>query len=265
MQLSRKQLREALKTTPIDQVLGVSGELTHKQQTFARLVANGSTGADAYRKAYESKAKPKSVGNNASKLKKHAGIQRVIDAIKRANEVAAYQTPQHLRALVINSLVEVVTDDEVKASTKVAAAKVLGTVAGVDAFVTRSEHRVIKSSEDAKGALLAKLREVMKNDATDARVVDAESLMRELGNDASDDDATATDATPAVSESAASDPETPTTPNGVRSPAISIHTNVDNGTELKAESESNPPPPPINSVASLEDELSGNTPVSKTE
>jgi hypothetical protein len=260
MQLSRKQLREALKTTPIDQVLGVSGELTHKQQTFARLVANGATGADAYRKAYESKAKPKSVGNNASKLKKHAGIQRTIDAIKRANEVAAYQTPQHLRALVINSLVEVVTDDEVKASTKVAAAKVLGTVAGVDAFVTRSEHRVIKSSEDAKGALLAKLREVMKNSATDARVVDADSLLRELTHDDAID-ATAVEVDPAVSASAASEGETPTTPNGVRSPSISIHTKVHTESPKNPES----PPPPSNSVASLEDELSGNTPVSKTE
>jgi hypothetical protein len=257
MQLSRKQLKEAIKSTPIEQVLGVSGELTHKQKTFARLVANGSTGADAYRKAYESKAKPKSVGNNASKLKKHAGIQRTIDAIKRANEVAAYQTPQHLRALVINSLVEVVTDDEVKASTKVAAAKVLGTVAGVDAFVTRSEHRVIRSSEDAKGALLAKLREVMNATATDAVVVDADSLMRELGNDAT----TAVDATPAVSECAEGDAATPTTPNGVRSPSISIHTNEHN----QSSSELIPPPPPIDSVASLEDELSGNTPVSKTE
>lgn len=256
MQLSRKQLREALKTTPIDQVLGVSGELTHKQQTFARLVANGSTGADAYRKAYESKAKPKSVGNNASKLKKHAGIQRVIDAIKRANEVATYQTPQHLRALVINSLVEVVTDDEVKPSTKVAAAKVLGTVAGVDAFVTRSEHRVIKSSEDAKGALLAKLREVMKDSATDARIVDADSLMRELAHE----NETAEPAPPVI-DSAANDPETPTTPNGVRSPAISIHTNEHTESAKNPES----PPPPIDSVASLEDELSGNTPVSKTE
>ena len=151
-------------------------------------------------------------------------------------------------------------DDDVKPSTKVAAAKVLGTVAGVDAFVTRSEHRVIKSSEDAKGALLAKLREVMKNDATDARVVDADSLMRELAHDDATD-ATAVEVEPPVIECAASDPATPTTPNGVRSPAISIHTNEHNRTE----SESNPPPPPSNSVASLEDELSGNTPVSKTE
>lgn len=57
--LSRKQVKEALETVPIDQVLSVPGELTHKQREFARLVALGETGAGAYRKAYKSKGKPK--------------------------------------------------------------------------------------------------------------------------------------------------------------------------------------------------------------
>lgn len=261
MQLSRKQLKEAIKSTPIEQVLGVSNELTHKQKTFARLVASGETGAEAYRKAYNSKGKPKTAGNNASNLKKHTGIQAEIEAFKRANEAIAYQTPQQLKALVIHSLVKVLANDDAKESTKVQAAKVLGTVAGVDAFVTRSEHRVIKSSEDAKGALLAKLREVMNADAVDARVVDADSLMRELGNVSNGDDATATDATPPASECAAGDGETPTTPNADWSPSISIHTNEHTRTDKNPES----PPPPIDSVASLESELSGNTPVNKTE
>lgn len=261
MQLNRKQIKEAVKTTPVEHLLGVSNELTHKQKTFARLVAEGKTGADAYRKAYNSKGKPQTAGNNASRLKRDTRIKAQIEAFERANAAAAYHVPQHLRALIVSSLVDVVADEDVKPSTRVQAAKVLGTVAGVDAFVTRSEHRVIKSSEDAKGALLAKLREVMKDSATDARVVDADSLMRELGNDASDDDATATDATPAVSECAGDQAETPTTPNADWSPAISIHT------KEHTESPKNPesPPPVIDSVASLEDELSGNTPVSKTE
>ena len=129
------------------------------------------------------------------------------------------QTPQQLKALVIHSLVKVLANDDAKESTKVAAAKVLGTVAGVDAFVTRSEHRVIKSSEDAKGALLAKLREVMNAGATDARVVDADSLARELAHD----DATAPTAHPPALEHAGDAAETPTTPDAVRSPINSIH------------------------------------------
>ena len=260
MQLSRKQLKEALQTTPIDGLLGVKGELTNKQKTFARLVASGETGSEAYRKAYKSKGKPKTVGGEAIKLRKNPTISREIEVMKAANEAVAYQTPQQLRALVIHSLVKVLANDDAKESTKVAAAKVLGTVAGVDAFVTRSEHRVIKSSEDAKGALLAKLREVMNAGASDAVMVDADSLMHELTHDATATDANAApDATPAVSESAGDQAATPITPNGVRSPSISIHTNEHNQTD------SNQHPPVNDSVTSLEDELSGNTPLGKTE
>jgi len=259
MQLSRKQLREAIKTVPMDSVLGVSNELTHKQKEFARLVASGETGAGAYRKAYNAKGKPKTVGNHASQLKKHEGIAREIEVMKAANDAVTYQTPQQLRALVIHSLVKVLANDDAKESTKVAAAKVLGTVAGVDAFVTRSEHRVIKSSEDAKGALLAKLREVMNTGATDAVMVDADSLMNELTHDATATDANAApDATPAVSDSAGDQAATPITPNGVRSPSISIHTNEHTQSSQNGV-------PPSDSVTSLEDELSGNTPLGKTE
>ena len=254
MQLSRKQLKEAVKTMPIEQVIGVSGELTHKQKTFAKLVADGETGADAYRKAYNTKAKAQTIGNNASRLKRDDRIKAQIEAFERANQAVAYHAPQQLRALIVNSLVEVVTNPDAKDSTKVAAAKVLGTVAGVDAFVTRSEHRVIKSSEDAKGALLAKLREVMNAGATDAVMVDADSLVREL----------APEADPPVSESADDAAATPTAPNAVRSPSISIHTNQNNRTSDNLDSLPSTPPP-SDSVASLEDELSGNTPLGKTE
>ena len=241
----------------MDSVLGVSNELTHKQKEFARLVASGETGSEAYRKAYKSKGKPKTVGNEAIKLRKNPTISREIEVMKAANDAVTYQTPQQLRALVIHSLVKVLANDDAKESTKVQAAKVLGTVAGVDAFVTRSEHRVIKSSEDAKGALLAKLREVMNAGATDVVLVDADSLMRELGNDSN----ATPDADPPVSESAGDQATTPTTPNGVRSPAISIHTNP----HTQSSENPNQDPPPSDFVTSLEDELSGNTPFGKTE
>ena len=126
--LTRKQAREALETVPIDQVLSVSGELTHKQREFARLVALGETGAGAYRKAYSAKGKPKTVGNHASALKADDRIKREIEAFQLANEAAKYQTPAQLRALVLHSLVQVITDPDAKHATKVQAAKVLGTV-----------------------------------------------------------------------------------------------------------------------------------------
>ncbi len=85
-----------------------------------------------------------------------------------------------LRALVIQTLVQTMIDPETKDAVKIAAAKTLGTVTEVAAFTERKETRVITSSEDAKTKLLAKLRDMMKANATDATVIDADSLLMEL-------------------------------------------------------------------------------------
>lgn len=255
---SRKAIREALETTPIDQVLGVPGELTHKQRTFARLIASGNTGAESYRKVYSKTAKPKTAGDAASRMKKDSRIAAEIEAFKLANEAAAYHAPQQLRALVIHSLVQVVTDPDAKQATKVQAAKVLGTVAGVDAFVHRSEHRVIKTSEDARAQLLAKLREVMTADAVDVTARDVDSLLADImpadgGNVASAEPAPS-EPDP-VSDAPATAEATPTPQNAVRSPTLPLHTIPHTESFPKSE----PPSPIENPADDLEAELR-NTP-----
>jgi hypothetical protein len=162
-------------------ILGVSGKaLTSKQKQFCKEVAMGQTGSEAFRRSYKSKAKPKTVANKASQLKKRVDIQATITAMELAIQAAEYQTPAGLRALVIQTLVQTMIDPEVKDSVKVAAAKTLGTVTEVAAFTERKETRIITSSEDAKAKLLAKLRDMMKANATDATVIDADSLLMEL-------------------------------------------------------------------------------------
>ena len=249
---TRKQIKEALKTVPIDQVLGVRGELTHKQKTFARLIASGHTGADSYRMSYDTEAKPKTIGDNASRLKHDSRIQAEIDAYKLANEAAAYQTPAQLRALVIHSLVQTVIDPDVKPSTKVAAAKVLGTVTEVAAFTERREVRTIKTSDDAKTELLAKLRSLMIQSATDAEVKDVDSLIREIraesGNDSSNE------ATPENVADAERDPHTPE--SGAKESLGSIHTIPHTHTPEKST--------PIDFPTDLESELMETPPGSKT-
>ena len=179
--MKRAQIREALDQVPIDQILGVQGKLTHKQKTFARLVAQGETGAGAMRKAYDVKTtRAKTVGNNASVLKKHSGIQREIEAIRLAESARAYHTPEHLRSLVIHSLVKVITDPESKAGQITAAAKVLGTVTEVSAFTERKVVEHITSSKDARAQLLDKLRTLVQGNAIDVTVKDADSLLAEL-------------------------------------------------------------------------------------
>lgn len=225
--LSRKQAREALEQVPIDQVLSVPGELTHKQKEFARLVAMGETGAGAYRKAYKSKGTGKTQATQAHRIKSLPDVSRTIQAFQLANEAAKYQTPAQLRALVLHSLVQVIVDPEAKHATRVAAAKVLGTVTEVAAFTERRETRVIRSSEDAKAQVLAKLREVLRGSADDAQIADADALMLEItGEPSAQPDAIAPADDPAPDALAqAADPAPPTPRNAVWSPPITMHSN----------------------------------------
>ena len=179
--LTRSQAREALEQLPLDSLLGsgVSRELTGKQRAFARAVAMGETGAGAYRAAYKTKAKPKVVGDAASKLKAHAGIAQEIEALKLAQAAAEYRTPAALRALVIQTLCEVVTNPLEKGAVRVNAAKVLGTVQEVAAFRELKEVRNISSSEDARTKIMQELRTLMLNSG-EAVDVDAKALLDEL-------------------------------------------------------------------------------------
>ena len=209
--MKRAQVREALEQVPIDQILGVKGKLTHKQKTFARLVAQGETGAGAYRKAYDVKTqRAKTTGDAASMLKRHSGIAREIEAIQLAESAKAYHTPEHLRSLVIHSLVKVITDPESKAGQITAAAKVLGTVTEVAAFTERKEITTITSSTDARAQLLDKLRTLVHGTVTDVSVKDADSLLEEL-----------TPAPLAIDQAAEGDPPPPDLPS--RSPPSDLH------------------------------------------
>jgi len=185
--LTRAQLTKALDSVPVSHILGktVSRELTPKQKAFALEVAKGSTGAAAYRKAYSPKGKPKTHGDNASRLKGDERIQAEIQALQLAIRAQEYQTPAALRALVIQSLVGVITDPDSKPGQITAAAKVLGTVTEVAAFTERKEVRTITSSETARAQVLEQLRTLVQGSATDATIIDrdADSLLAELTAD----------------------------------------------------------------------------------
>jgi len=251
--LSRKGIKEALQQVPIDQVLGVQGQLTAKQKKFARLVAQGNTATDAYRQSYDTQAKPSVVGVDAHKLKQHPKVALEIEAYKLALEAAAYQTPTQLRALVIHSLVQTVIDPDVKAATKVAAAKVLGTVTEVAAFTERREVRTIKTSDDAKTELLNKLRGLMIQGASDAEVKDVDSLIREIRADSGNN--SSNEATHENVADAERDPHTPE--SGAKESHGSIHTMLHTPTSAKSTT------PPIFST-DLESELMETPPGSKT-
>lgn len=180
--LSRAQLREALDTAPLESLFSpaVSRELTGKQKKFAREVAMGATKADAYRKAYNPKSKW-TMQTQPYQLSRDERVANEIEAIKAAIKAQEYQTPAALRALVIQSLVGVITNPDSQPGQITAAAKVLGTVTEVAAFTERKEVRTITSSEDARAELMAQIMALSNAEAEDVTAIDdADSLMAEL-------------------------------------------------------------------------------------
>jgi hypothetical protein len=107
-----------------------------------------------------------------------------------ALEAQKHRTSEGLRALIIQSLVQVLIDPEAKQATKVASAKVLGTVTEVALFTERKETIVHHSSDKAKGELLKQIRLLMKDSAQDIETIDADSLLSELANHATHSPAT---------------------------------------------------------------------------
>ena len=181
MKLDRKRLAQAVETMPLDSILGkgANKSLTPKMRRFAREVAQGATKADAYRKAYPNAKSNYTITNKPYGLMRDERIKAEIEALQLAEQAQALQTPAQLRALVIQTLVQTAIDPETKPAVRVQAAKVLGTVAEVGAFVHRTEVKHIGSSEAAKAKVLAEIRQLMlgTEDATD---IEATSLLDEL-------------------------------------------------------------------------------------
>lgn len=165
---------------PLDALLGsgVSRELTPKQRKFARSVAAGATKADAYRGAYDVKSKA-TMTSKPYALARDDRVKAEIEAFKLAQAAQEYRTPAALRALVIQTLCEVVTNPMEKGAVRVNAAKVLGTVTEVAAFTERKEVRTIASSDDTRARIMSELRSLMLNTG-EAVDVDAISLLDEL-------------------------------------------------------------------------------------
>ena len=174
---------------------GATGEikLSAKDREFAWAIALGESKAGAYRKSRPgSKAKPETQSRRGQALMKRDAVQAQAEAFKAAIEAQKYQTPAHLRALVIHQLTQAALNEDFPPATRVQALKALGTVTEVAAFTERREVVKVTNAEDAKEKLLATLRLAMQSNAVD---VDASELLAELAptpmrNAADDGDAT---------------------------------------------------------------------------
>lgn len=179
--MKRSQVIEALDTLPDRALLGAAHkELTPKQIKFAREIARGAKGAEAYRKTYNvTTTNKKAHGDRASRLKRDDRIQAEIEAYKLAMEAQEYRTPAALRALIVQTLTQTILDPDVAPAVRVQAVRVLGTITEVSAFTHRSETTVIKKSDDAKLELLNQLKAMMRT-VDESGTSDAEALLTEL-------------------------------------------------------------------------------------
>lgn len=179
--ITKREIREGLQEIPIEQLLlgsANSRELTHKQKTFAKQVALGKPKTEAYRIAYDTKAKPPSVASDACKLSKNPDISLMIEAYKRAFEAREYQKPERLRELVIHQLTEMALNPEVKDAQRIKSLELLGKVSEVGAFMDRKETKVIHESSKIKERLIEQLKTIINVDASE--IDEGDSLLREL-------------------------------------------------------------------------------------
>lgn len=184
--LTRKQIREAIANTPIEEILHVpSRSLTTKQKTYCKKVAEGLTYNQAYREAYNSKGKPKSIGKEVNVMNKSPRIAHEIEAQKRAIEFESAYSARQLKSIVISQLTKEALNPASKASERISALKALGNVAELGVFVERKEVRTIRDSTTAKADLLQKLQQAIKDQK---RTVDSDamSLLNEISSNSFD-------------------------------------------------------------------------------
>lgn len=183
--ISKREIREGLEQIPIEQLLlgsANSRELTHKQKTFAKQVALGKPKTEAYRIAYDTKAKKSTQAVNAHKVSNNDNVKNMIEAYKRAFEAREYQKPERLRELVIHQLTEMALNPDVKDAQRIRSLELLGKVSEVGAFTERKETKVIHESSKIKERLLEQLKTIIN---VDAKELDdsGDSLLRELSGE----------------------------------------------------------------------------------
>jgi len=185
MRLTRKQVREALETIPIETVLlGNTGakeiKLSPKDREFARQIALGESKAGAYRRSRESKGKPATQSRKGVALMARDNIKAQVEAFKAAFEAQKYQTPQHLRALAIHELTKHALNEDCPPAQRIKALELIGKMTEVALFTERREIVQVTDAAQIKERLLDTLRTITQAEATDVTDTAADSLLAEL-------------------------------------------------------------------------------------
>lgn len=186
--MKRKDIKQKIEEKALEIPLDVlltgkrNRNLTKKMQGFALDLATGETKAQAYRNNYDTKANPKSVGDQAHKLAKNPVIAKEVDLITEALEAAAAHSAAQLRGLVIGRLTKEALNMESPSASRITALKALGQVSEIAAFTERKEITQVKASDDIKAQLLKMIQGALGDQARTVNQEDPEvaALMAEI-------------------------------------------------------------------------------------
>lgn len=195
-----QRARQTLQEMSPSQMVGMLGvaksDLTPKQRAFAYNVAMGQSKAESYRQAYKRDATKHTLSSKPYHLAADVRIAAEIEAYRLAQEAAKHRTPEQLRNLVIQTLVQQVIDPEIPPAIRTQATKILGQVTEVAAFTERRESVVHHSSDKLRAQILAQVTELMSGKTIDGERIeqDAASLLSELAAPSTDTDGPSTTA-----------------------------------------------------------------------
>jgi type III secretion system FlhB-like substrate exporter len=149
-------------------------------KAFAKEIALGTSKAEAYRRAYNSKPAPSTIVTAPYKLASDARIQREVEAYRLALEAEKHRTPVQLKALLVQQLVQHSLDEDFPPAQRMKALQLIGNLFEVGAFLERKESVIVHKSSDIRTRLLERLGKV-----SDVKVKqdDALTLLEEIRGD----------------------------------------------------------------------------------
>jgi len=184
IKLNREQIREGLKQVPLESIImgeGKKRSLTAKQKGFIKDVALGKPKAQAYRDNYNTKANPRTVGNNAYNLASNTVIASEIEAFRMAMEAQAYHESGQMKAFIIHQLTQHALNPDTPPASRIRSLELLGKTYDVGLFVDRKEVTTVNTSHDAKTKLMEQLKRALnRNSITVDYEMTGESLLAEL-------------------------------------------------------------------------------------
>jgi hypothetical protein len=168
--LTRTQIKDGLDTIPIETLLssgeGKTPKITGKMKAFAKEVALGTSKAEAYRRAYNSKPAQSTILTAPYKVASDARVQREVEAYRLALEAEKHRNPTQLKALLVQQLVQHSLDEDFPPAQRMKALQLIGQLFEVGAFLERKETTVVHKSTDIRTRLLERLGavDVIAND-----------------------------------------------------------------------------------------------------